>query len=167
MEVLKREETCEDRERRAERATKIREEEERLLSEAQEKRFLAEKHSREFLEQMKEAELNAKKIEQAKEDARSKMRELDQLFSEKKLAIEQAEHALKKTKVEREQIKEELDARGTSYRGFASPQKRRRESAINNRPQVHSFHRRSQRARKTRAGFENRFEHDLGTLRLH
>jgi len=111
MEVLKREETCEDRERRAERATKIREEEERLLSEAQEKRFLAEKHSREFLEQMKEAELNAKKIEQAKEDARSKMRELDQLFSEKKLAIEQAEHALKKTKVEREQIKEELDAR--------------------------------------------------------
>ena len=39
------------------------------------------------------------------------MRELDQLFSEKKAAIEQAEHALKKAKVEREQIKEELDAR--------------------------------------------------------
>ena len=49
---------------------------------------------------MKEAESNAKKIEQAKEDARLKMRELDQLFSEKKAAIEQAEHALKKAKVE-------------------------------------------------------------------
>lgn len=111
MDALKREESCEDRERRAERATKMREEEERLLVEAQEKKYLAEKHLREFLEKMKEAESNAKKIEQAKEDARLKMRELDQLFSEKKAAIEQAEHALKKAKVEREQIKEELDAR--------------------------------------------------------
>jgi len=111
MDALKREEACEDRERRAQRATKMREEEERLLVEAQEKRFLAEKQLREFLEEMKEAESNAKKIEQAKEEARLKMRELDQLFSEKKAAIEQAEHALKKARVEREQIKEELDAR--------------------------------------------------------
>jgi len=111
MDAFKREEACEDRERRAQRATKMREEEERLLVEAQEKRFLAEKQLREFLEEMKEAESNAKKIEQAKEEARLKMRELDQLFSEKKAAIEQAEHALKKARVEREQIKEELDAR--------------------------------------------------------
>ena len=57
MDALKREESCEDRERRAERATKMREEEERLLVEAQEKKYLAEKHLREFLEKMKELSL--------------------------------------------------------------------------------------------------------------
>jgi len=111
FEILQREELCLDKERRAERAKKEREEEEQLASEFREKRDVAEKHLKAFMEQLRETEIKAKKIEDAKNDATLKMKELDSLFLEKKEAIERAEHALKKAKVEREQIKEELDAR--------------------------------------------------------